>query len=120
WTINVFKLQLCMVYFFAGLAKINYDWLIAAMPLKIWLPANAGLPVIGPLLTQGWVVVAFSWFGMLFDLCVWYFLLKNNTKGIAFFFVVVFHLFTAWFFKIGMFPYIMIFLVLIFFSASFH
>ena len=120
WTINIFKLQLCIVYFYAGLAKVNYDWLIAAMPLKIWLPANANLPLIGPLLTHEWVAVFFSWFGAVYDLCIWYFLLKSNTRGIAYFFVVVFHVFTVWFFKIGMFPYIMIFLTLIFFSEEFH
>ena len=50
WTINIFKLQLGIVYFFAGLAKLNPDWLFDAMPLRIWLPANAHLPVIGWLL----------------------------------------------------------------------
>src|ERR1700744_431346 len=29
WTINIFKLQPILVYFFAGLSKLNYDWLIA-------------------------------------------------------------------------------------------
>jgi hypothetical protein len=52
WTIDIFKLQLFIVYFFAGLSKLNYDWLIAAMPLRIWLPASSHLPVIGGLLTQ--------------------------------------------------------------------
>ena len=28
WTINIFKLQLCLTYFFAGISKINYNWLI--------------------------------------------------------------------------------------------
>jgi hypothetical protein len=28
----------CFVY--AGLAKLNSDWLLEAMPLKIWLPNN--------------------------------------------------------------------------------
>ena len=120
WTVNIFKLQLCLVYFFSGLAKLNYDWLIAAMPLKIWLPANAGLPIIGPLLTHEWVAVFFSWFGAIYDLCIWYFLIRSNTRRIAYFFVVLFHVFTSWFFKIGMFPYIMIVLTLIFFSENVH
>jgi hypothetical protein len=120
WTINIFRLQLCIVYFFSGLAKINYDWLIAAQPLRIWLPANSNLPLIGPMLSWEWVAVFFSWFGMVYDLTIWYFLLKPKTRNIAYFFVVLFHVFTAWFFKIGMFPYIMILLTLIFFPDSFH
>jgi hypothetical protein len=47
-------------------------------------------------------------------------LLTPRARKIAYFFVVVFHLFTAWFFKIGMFPYIMIFVTIIFFSENTH
>jgi len=38
WTVDSIKLILGIVYFYAGLAKINYDWLMNALPLKIWLP----------------------------------------------------------------------------------
>ncbi len=34
WMVSIFKLQLGMVYFFAGIAKINPDWLFRAMPLR--------------------------------------------------------------------------------------
>src|ERR1700677_1311030 len=40
WTINIFKWQLCVIYFCAGLSKLNYDWMVNAMPLRLWLPAN--------------------------------------------------------------------------------
>src|SRR5882724_3933386 len=50
WTVLVFKYQLTIIYCCAGLSKLTRDWLINAMPLKIWLPAKASLPVIGPLL----------------------------------------------------------------------
>ncbi len=120
WTINIFKWQLCLVYFFAGISKLNYDWMIAAMPLKIWLPANAGLPVIGVLLKQTWLPYIFSWFAAVFDLTISFFLLYGPTRKIAYVFVLIFHVFTGWLFKIGMFPYIMIFVTVIFFSESFH
>lgn len=120
WCINIFKLQLVLVYFFAGLSKLNYDWLIAAMPLRIWLPANSQLPIIGGLLTQLWVAYVFSWFGAVFDLVIGFMLLSSRTRKIAYALVVIFHLATAWFFKIGMFPYIMILLTLVFFSEHTH
>src|SRR5690606_9919756 len=63
WTVNILKLQLGIVYFYAGLAKINPDWLLEALPLKIWLPARAHLPVIGEWFSQLWVAYAFSWAG---------------------------------------------------------
>lgn len=109
-----------MVYFFAGVSKLNYDWLIAAMPLRIWLPANSQLPVIGGLLTRLWVAYAFSWFGAIFDLFIGFMLLIPKTRKVAYLLVVIFHLFTAWFFKIGMFPYIMIFVTIVFFGEQTH
>ena len=120
WCINIFKLQLVLVYFFAGVSKLTYDWLIAAMPLKIWLPASSHLWLIGDLLTKAWVAYAFSWFGMLFDLLIGFFLLSKRWCKPAYLLVVVFHLFTGWFFKIGMFPYIMIAITLVFFPAKAH
>lgn len=120
WTVNIFKLQLLLVYFFAGISKLNYDWLIAAMPLKIWLPANSQLPVIGGLLTQTWVAYVFSWFGALFDLFIGFLLFSNKYLKWAYAFVVIFHLATGWFFKIGMFPYIMILVTMVFFSGNTH
>jgi hypothetical protein len=120
WTINIFKWQLCIIYFCAGLSKLNYDWIVQAMPLKLWLPANAGLPLIGPLLAQTWVAYLFSWFGAIFDLAICFLLLNKSTRKIAYIFVVIFHVFTGWLFKIGMFPYIMIFITVIFFSEEFH
>ena len=120
WAINIFKLQLLLVYFFAGLSKLNHDWLINAMPLKIWLPANSNLPVIGGLLTKVWAAYAFSWFGALFDLLIGFFLLYPQTRKPAYVLVVIFHVVTGWFFKIGMFPYIMIAVTVIFFSEKIH
>jgi hypothetical protein len=120
WTINIFKLQLFIIYFYAGLSKVNYDWLIDAMPLRIWLPAHDNLPLIGPLLAEEWVAYLFSWFGMFYDLTIVFFLLNTKTRNIAYFFVIIFHLLTAWLFSIGMFPYIMILVTLIFYSENFH
>lgn len=120
WSIGIFKLQLLIVYFFAGVSKLNHDWLIAAMPLKIWLPANSNLPIIGGLLTQGWVAYVFSWFGAIFDLSIGFLLWNSRFRRPAYVLVILFHLFTAWFFKIGMFPYIMICVTLVFFSERTH
>jgi hypothetical protein len=120
WTISIFKLQLLLVYLFAGISKLNYDWLIEAMPLKIWLPANSHLPLIGGLLTQTWVAYVFSWFGAIFDLVIGFLLLGNRYRKAAYVMVIIIHLVTGWFFKIGMFPYIMIFVTIIFFSEGTH
>ncbi|WP_308992143.1 HTTM domain-containing protein [Mariniflexile litorale] len=121
WTIDSLKLLLGMVYFYAGLAKINSDWLFKAMPLKIWLPSKYDLPFIGEgIMQQEWFHYAMSWSGMLYDLSIPFLLLYKKTRWVAFATVVCFHVFTSVLFPIGMFPYIMIVSTLIFFSASFH
>ncbi|WP_396638456.1 HTTM domain-containing protein [Maribacter sp. R77961] len=120
WTINSLKLVLGIVYFYAGLAKLNSDWLFKAMPLKIWLPSKFDIPFIGNLLSEEWVQYAFSWTGALYDLAIPFLLLYKRTRSYAFVLVVVFHVLTRVLFPIGMFPYIMIVATLIFFDSGLH
>ena len=121
WTVDVLKLLLAIVYLYAGLAKLNSDWLFKAMPLKIWLPSKFNIPIIGDLLSHEWVHYAFSWSGAVYDLTIPFLLLYRKTRAFAFFLVVVFHLLTRILFpSIGMFPYIMIISTFIFFDAGFH
>ncbi len=121
WTLDAIKLLLGIVYFYAGLAKINSDWLLKAMPLKIWLPSKYDLPIIGEtLMQQNWFHYAMSWSGMLYDLLIPFLLLYKRTRWFAFALVVFFHVFTRVLFPIGMFPYVMIVSSLIFFEADFH
>lgn len=120
WSRDVLVIFICLVYFYAGLAKINSDWLLKALPLRIWLPAKNDLPILGPLLEYPWVAYAFSWIGCLYDLSIPFLLLNRITRPVAFCLVVTFHVLTAMLFPIGMFPYIMIASALIFFSPQFH
>jgi len=118
--ILIIKFQVFIVYFFAGIAKINTDWLLHAQPLKIWLPAHSEMPLIGNLLTKEWIAYFFSWFGCVYDLFIPFLLFIPRFIKPAYFFVIVFHLCTSLFFNIGMFPYIMISLTTIFFTEDFH
>jgi len=120
WNIYIFKWQLCLVYFFAGLAKINETWLLEALPLKIWLPANSHFPFIGWLFQYPITAYIFSWAGMLFDLCIGFFLFYAPTRFYAWLLVIIFHALTGALFQIGVFPLVMVVSTLIFFSAAFH
>lgn len=120
WTVDSIKLMLGIVYFYAGLAKLNSDWLFNAMPLKIWLPSKYDLPFLGELMQQPWVHYTFSWSGALYDLAIPFLLLYRRTRWFAFALVVIFHVMTRILFPIGMFPYIMIVSTLIFFDTGFH
>jgi hypothetical protein len=116
WTVWSIRLMLGIVYFYAGLAKLNSDWLLEAMPLRLWLPAKNDLPIFGSLLNEVWVAYLFSWFGAVYDLTVPFFLLYRPTRPYAFVAVVVFHVATSILFPIGLFPYIMILSAVIFFD----
>lgn len=120
WTIDGIKLLLAIVYFYAGLAKLNSEWLVHAMPLKIWLPSKFDLPVLGDLLQQSWVIYTFSWGGAIFDLSIPFLLFYRKTRFPAFLLVIVFHALTRMLFPIGMFPFIMIVSTTIFFSTNVH
>lgn len=120
WTVDSVKLLIGLVYFYAGLAKLNSDWLINALPLSIWLPAKYDLFLIGPLFTKQWVHYLFSWGGTLYDLMIPFLLLYSRTRYFAFFVVIVFHVMTRILFPIGIFPYVMIIATLIFFEPKFH
>ncbi len=119
WCIGSIRLMLCLVYFYAGLAKLNSDWLIDALPLRIWLPSKYDLPFIGRFVDELWMAYLFSWFGAIYDLTIWKFLLFRRTRKYAFPVVIIFHVGTAIFFPaIGMFPYIMMLASLIFFDEK--
>ena len=121
WSVDALKLLITIVYLYAGIAKVNSDWLIEAMPLKIWLQSKYDLPLIGgSLLQMEWVHYAMSWGGMLYDLSIPFLLMINKTRIMAFILVIFFHVFTLVLFPIGMFPHIMIFSSMIFFSSNFH
>ena len=95
WTVDCIKLLLGIVYFYAGLAKLNSDWLFRAMPLTIWLPSKYDIPLLGnTLMQQEWFHYAMSWGGALYDLIIPFLLLYKPTRKSAFILVVLFHVFT--------------------------
>ncbi|GJM34838.1 MAG: type I deoxyribonuclease HsdR [Saprospiraceae bacterium] len=120
WAIDIFKWQIGIVYIFAGIAKINTDWLIHALPLKIWLPPHSSLPLIGPVFNWEATAYLFSWFALFYDLFIVFFLVWKPTRLLAYLSVVLFHCLTGLLFPIGIFPLVMIGGTWIFFPESFH
>lgn len=118
WTVGSIRMMMAIVYTYAGVAKLNSDWLIEAMPLRLWLPANNDMPLIGPMFNNLWVAYFFSWFGAIYDLTIAFFLLIPKIRPYAYFTVVAFHLMTAILFPIGVFPYVMIVAALVFFESE--
>ncbi|HYQ41130.1 MAG TPA: HTTM domain-containing protein [Polyangiaceae bacterium] len=118
WVLYLLRFQIGVVYVFGGVGKLNVDWLLHGEPLRIWLSANAELPLLGRILNEPWTAYLFSWCGALFDLSIVPLLLFRRTRVAAYALVLVFHVLTALLFRIGMFPWIMIANATIFWSPS--
>ncbi len=118
WMVWAVRLQVGLVYFFAGVAKLNADWLFDALPLRIWLAANTDFPLIGGLFDTAWLPYLMSWGGALYDLSIPFLLLQRRTRPWAYLAVIAFHLLTGLLFPIGLFPAIMVGCTLVFFTAA--
>ncbi len=118
WPLFLLQFLMGVVYFFGGIAKINFDWL-RAMPLQLWLPSKSGTPLIGGLLDEPMVAYFMAYGGVLFDLTIVPLLLFRQTRGLAFGLALFFHLTNALIFSIGIFPYLSLALTALFFAPDF-
>jgi hypothetical protein len=76
-----------IVYFFAGIAKLNSDWLIEAQPLSIWISSKYDFPIFGNYIFQKKIThYLMSWGGMLYDLSIPFLLLSKRLRWFGFFF----------------------------------
>lgn len=115
---TLLRFQVGLVYLFAGLHKLQADWLLEAQPLKLWL-LHAQDRFGGPAwLDAWWVAYTASWTGALFDLAIPFLLLWRRTRVLAYIAVVVFHALTAVLFPIGLFPWAMIAVATVFFAPD--
>lgn len=120
WTIGALRVQLGMVYFFAGVAKLNADWLFRAQPLQTWFVPFTQFPIIGKAFEWKLTAFLFSWGGAIYDLSVPFFLAFRKSLPFAYLAVVGFHVITGLMFPIGMFPWVMIVLTWLFFPIEVH
>lgn len=115
WQVLVFQLQILIVYFYGGLAKISWDWL-QGYPMRIWLPLKPWLP---DFMKTDAVAIFMSWSGVLFDLLVGFMLISRRYRWWAMPFVLFFHVTNQLTFRtIGGFPHFMAAASLIYFDPS--
>jgi hypothetical protein len=113
WSLWLLRAQIGIVYFYAGLAKLNADWL-QARPLNMWLWERRDDDILGPILGSDWAPWVFSYGGLLLDLFVVPLLLWRRTRAVALIAALGFHLTNAKMFSIGIFPWMMIAATLLF------
>lgn len=117
WALWLLRAQIGIVFVFAGIAKLNGDWL-RGEPLRMWLAERTDFPVIGRFFTEQWAPWLFSYGGLIFDLTVVPLLLWRRTRPFAFVAAVVFHMTNAKLFNIGIFPWLALGTALLFFPPD--
>ncbi|HEX6285457.1 MAG TPA: HTTM domain-containing protein [Pyrinomonadaceae bacterium] len=118
WTLWLLRLQIGIPFFYGGIAKLNSDWIRGGEPMRIWLRPLTQMPGLGHLFAADWVVYSFVYGGLLLDLLVVPLLLWRRTRPFAFAAAVVFNLINAVIFEIGIFPWLMLGALLIFFPPD--
>jgi hypothetical protein len=108
WEVFLLRFQICVVFFFAGLAKVNADWLIQAAPLYLNLVKH--LYFLGHPLQEKWMAVVLSWAGMLSDLGLGTLLFINRWHKLTFIWLCLFNGINISLFGLGIqtFPYLML------------
>ena len=117
WVIWLLRFQIGVPYFFGGIAKVNADWL-AGEPMRLMLARRVDMPFVGQYFAQEWCVYLMAYGALLFDLLVVPALLTKRFRMIACLFAILFHALNSWLFTIGVFPWLMLLTLPIFFPAG--
>jgi Vitamin K-dependent gamma-carboxylase len=108
WEVFLLRFQICVVFLFGAIAKMNTDWLIDAAPL--YLNTIRHFSPLGLPLHEKWVAVLFSWGGMLTDLGLAILLATGRWPRLTFIWLCAFNGVNVFLFGLGIktFPYLMI------------
>jgi hypothetical protein len=115
WCILAFQAQIIAVFYFAGMAKLNSEWLFGGSPVNIWLNEL--------MKGCGWEIgvsafykisIFISWVLILYDFLIPQFLFDSKTSTKAYIVVVLVQLLGFILFPVGYFPFLIIFSSLIF------
>ena len=129
WSVFLLRAQLFLVYFYAGLAKVNPDWLVGE-PLRMWLRQKEMASFL-----NGWVqpetltalraglasetcIWLLSYGGLLFDLGIGFLLIGRRTRLLGFALVMLFHGSNFFIFQIGAFPVMAVGLTTVFLDVD--
>ena len=117
WALWVLRLQFELMFLYAGFVKLNGDWL-QLQPLAIWLGRNTGVPIIGPLFGETWVIAVAAYGVIALHLIGAPLLLWRRTRPWVFILYLCFNLFNHFQFNIGIFPWFTIAGTLMFFEPD--
>jgi len=113
----VLRIQLEIILIYAGLVKLNADWL-RLEPLASWLERRSGIPLVGDLFLQHWAVALAAYGVIALHLIGAPLLLWRKTRIYVLCIYAAFHTLNHFVFNIGIFPWFTLFASLLFFAPN--
>lgn len=113
WQLWIFRFQFALVYSYAGIAKINLDWL-QGEPVRYMLQVRTEAFAWHEFYTSDTVVYFIAYGGLLFDLLIPWLLLCQRTRRLAVALILIFHITNSQLFQIGVFPWLGIWSTILF------
>lgn len=107
WSVLILKLQIAIVYFYGGIAKLSTDWL-NGHPQTEFLGQFAHEPIIGQIVSHPWFAHLVTYGGIIIDLSIGFLLFWGPTFWFGALIATAFHLINSRLFPIGIFPWLMI------------
>jgi len=117
WCRLALVLQIEIILIYAGLVKLNPDWL-ALEPLGSWLAKRADMPLFGALFIRDWAVAVAAYGIIVVHLVGAPLLLWKKTRLAVIVFYACFHVLNHFVFDIGVFPWVTLFASLICFDPD--
>lgn len=105
WSVWLLRLQFEVMYIFAGLVKVNHDWLNLE-PMGMWLARRDDFAIVGPLFNADWVVAIAAYGAIVLHVIGAPLLLVRRTRAFVMVVYFLFHLSNHFLFSIGIFPWI--------------
>lgn len=117
WQIFILKAQIFIVFFIAGINKLNPYWLVHFQPMEYILQTKADVSGLD-FLRSAAVAAFFSYGGLIIDLSVGFLLWYKRTRTIGIIALVGFNFLNFWLFwnigEIGIFPLLLLATIVLF------
>jgi len=117
WSLWILRFQMEVVLIYAGIVKINPDWL-QLEPLRMWLSLRSDMPIVGYFYTQDWAIAIAAYGVIILHVVGAPLLLWKKTRLIVFCIYACFHLLNHFTFTIGIFPWLTLAGTLVFFDPN--
>lgn len=118
WCVLALRFQLFVMYFFGAVAKLNPDWLRGEPMYSALIHGHPDVPPVASLFPPGLLAYAIAYGGILFDLAVPILLAWPRTVWVGFALAFVFHLLNHLFLNIGIFSFLAVAAITIFFPPD--